>query len=240
MRAAIVTGVSYGLGEAIAAQLLAKGYRVLGVSRGASKRLKGEQYRYVSCDLGDAERIEAKLAEPMRELAAAKPSAVVLINNAATAEPTGVLGRLDSHQIASSIALNLTAPLILSNLFARIFGGGKLERRILNVSSGAAQSTLAGSSVYGVSKAGLEMLSRSQAAEGEAISVISIRPGIIDTPMQLAARSHTPEEFPSVGMFKEFHASGQLVPPDTVAAKIIAKLVEGPIKSGEMYRYQEL
>jgi benzil reductase ((S)-benzoin forming) len=240
MRAAIVTGVSYGLGEAIAAQLLGKGYRVLGVSRGTSRRLEGERYRHVSIDLSDVEHIEDQLAEPFRQLADAKPTAVVLVNNAATSGPTGILGKLDARAIASSLAVNLAAPTILSNLFARTFAGARIDRRILNISSGAAQSTFVGGTVYGVAKAGLEMLSRSQAAEGDAIAVISVRPGIIDTPMQAQARSHTPEEMPAVQMFKDFHASGQLVPPHAVAAKIIAKLVEGPIKSGEMYRYQEL
>jgi len=240
MRAAIVTGVSYGLGEAIAAQLLDKGYRVLGVSRTTSTRLKGENYRHVALDLGDVEHIEDKLAEPFKQLADTKPTSVVLINNAATSGPTGVLGKLDSRAIANSLAVNLTAPTILSNMFARAFAGAKIDRRILNISSGAAQSTFTGGAIYGIAKAGIEMLSRSQAAEGDAITVISVRPGIIDTPMQAKARAHTVEEMPAVQMFKDFHASGQLVPPDTTAAKIIAKLVEGPIKSGEMYRYQDL
>ena len=51
MHAAIVTGVSRGLGEALAIELLGRGFRVLGVGRTNSPRLAHEAYRFVACDL---------------------------------------------------------------------------------------------------------------------------------------------------------------------------------------------
>ena len=48
MRAAIVTGVSRGLGEALAAALLGRGFAVLGVGRTASAKLKGKLYLYAT------------------------------------------------------------------------------------------------------------------------------------------------------------------------------------------------
>ena len=44
MHAAIVTGVSRGLGEALAAVMLARGFTVLGVGRAASPRLKSKRF----------------------------------------------------------------------------------------------------------------------------------------------------------------------------------------------------
>jgi hypothetical protein len=38
----------------------------------------------------------------------------------------------------------------------------------------------------------------------------------------------------------EFHASGQLVPPDVVAAKIVDRLVLGEVENGRCYSYKEL
>ena len=55
MRAAIVTGVSRGLGEALAADLLGRGFRVLGVGRTDSPRLAHDAYRFVACDLADSD-----------------------------------------------------------------------------------------------------------------------------------------------------------------------------------------
>ena len=42
MKAAIVTGVSRGLGESLAAALLARGFAVAGVGRTSAERLTGE------------------------------------------------------------------------------------------------------------------------------------------------------------------------------------------------------
>jgi hypothetical protein len=41
-------------------------------------------------------------------------------------------------------------------------------------------------------------------------------------------------------MFRDFHASGQLVPPDVVAGKIVDRLVLGEVENGRSYSYKEL
>jgi len=123
-----------------------------------------------------------------------------------------------------------------------VFADESIERRIVNVSSGAADSTLAGESLYCIAKAGLEMLTRTLAAEhgSERFRAITVRPGIIDTEMQTFARSQSKEKLPSVDLFKDFYTSGSLVPPDVVARKIVARLVIAPVDQGRTYRYAEL
>ena len=242
MHAAIVTGVSRGLGESIAANLLGRDWLVLGVGRKSSSRLDGERYRFARCDLADPASIGSALAGPFQALAKAKPESVCLINNAATAGPVGVLGRLDAASSAAALAANLVAPIALVNLFCSVFADDKPPRRVINVSSGAAQNALPGESLYCVAKAGLEMLTRALASEqtGPGFRAISIRPGIIDTEMQVFARSQSPDVLPCVEMFREFHSQGRLVPPDVTAAKIVDKLVLGTIEHGRTYSYQEL
>ena len=66
---------------------------------------------------------------------------------------------------------------------------------------------------------------------------ITVRPGIIDTPMQAELRSQPPERYPNVELFKGFHAGGQLVPPDVVARKIVERLVLAPVEQGRTYTY---
>jgi NAD(P)-dependent dehydrogenase (short-subunit alcohol dehydrogenase family) len=242
MHAAIVTGVSRGLGESLAATLLERGYAVLGVGRRTSPRLAGERYRFARVDLSDVAGIGEALTSPFRAIAEATPESVCLINNAATAGPVGVLGKLDPEAGAAALAANLAAPVALVNLFCRVFADAKLSRRVINVSSGAAQSALPGESLYCVAKAGLEMLTRALAAEQTApeFRAISVRPGIIDTEMQLFARSQSPDVLPCVDMFRDFHSQGRLVAPDVVAAKIADKLVLGEVEHGRTYSYQEL
>ena len=241
MKAAIVTGVSRGLGESLAAALLARGFTVTGVGRTSAARLAGEHYRFVRCDLGAVAAIEPTLAPLFAGIAASLPRSVCLINNAAVAGPVGALGKLDAAAIAESLAVNLVAPLALVNLFCRAFSDAA-QSLVINVSSGAAQSPLGGSGPYSVAKAGLEMLTRQIAAEQKApaFRAISVRPGIIDTGMQAYMRTLSREQYANVDMFREFHASGQLVPPDVVAAKIVDRLVLGDVENGRCYSYKEL
>ena len=242
MRAAIVTGVSRGLGESIAHALLERGYRVLGVGRASGARLAGPNYRLVEFDLAEPSRVDDVIAKSFAQLAAARPDYVCLINNAAAGTPVGVLGKLAAGDIAQSLAINLAAPTALSNLFLRVFAEDAIERRIINVSSGAASNAMPGVSNYCVAKAGLEMLTRSLAAErqGERFRAVTVRPGVIDTGMQEFMRAQPAEVVPGVALFEGFYKSGQLVAPDTTAGVIVAKLVVEPVEHGRTYTYQEL
>jgi benzil reductase ((S)-benzoin forming) len=242
MHAAIVTGVSRGLGAALAAALLERDFAVLGVGRASHPRLTGERYRFGRFDLTDAARVDEILGPAFLALADTKPASICLLNNAATAGPVGTLGRLAAGEIASSIAVNLAAVVTLTNLFCRFFADPALPRRVINVSSGAAQTALAGESVYCVAKAGMEMLTKALAVEQRApgFRAITVRPGVIDTEMQAFARSQSRDVLPSVDLFLGFHRDGRLVAPDVVAAKIVVRLVEGDVEHGRTYSYQEL
>ena len=121
MRAAIVTGVSRGLGEALVAELLSKGWHVVGLARTPPERAAHAAYRFVRCDLGETATL-ADVARPAFEaIAAGRPVEVCLINNAATIAGVGVLGALTPADIATSLAVNLVAPAVLSNLFCAVF-----------------------------------------------------------------------------------------------------------------------
>jgi len=242
MNAAIVTGVSRGLGESVAAALLARGYHVMGVGRGSAARLAGPGYDFVACDLAAPATACDILATTLAALAARQPQRVCLVNNAATAEPVGLLGTLHAPAIEQSLAINLAAPAMLADLFCRIFASDPMDRRIINVSSGAASSTLPGAALYCVAKAGMEMLTRCLAAEsrGEGFRAVTVRPGVIDTGMQVFMRGQSREQLPGAAMFEGFHTSGQLVAPDTTADVLVRKLIEAPVENGRTYTYQEL
>jgi NAD(P)-dependent dehydrogenase (short-subunit alcohol dehydrogenase family) len=242
MQAAMITGVSRGLGEALAAELLARGWNVVGVGRKSGARLAGSRYRFVELDLADVGKIDATLSAPLNDIRISHPASVVCINNAAVAGPVGVAGRLTAHDIAASFEVNLAAPAAIANLFCRLFADGVEDRRIINVSSGAAQTVLPGSAMYCAAKAGLEMLTRALAAEQGAngVRVITLRPGILDTGMQAFMRSHAEDVLPTAGLFKGFHERRQLVEPNVAAAKIVDKIVLARIEQGRMYSYADL
>jgi len=242
MHTVIVTGISRGLGGALAAALLARGFGVIGVGRTSGAGLGPERFRFVPCDLAAPAAIAAAVDPALRLLAASNPAAVTLINNAAVAWPVGRVGRLDDGEAAAAIATNIVGPLALCNAFLRAFPGAAIPRRIINISSGAAQSAIAGSAVYSMSKAALEMLTRAVAAEHTepAFRCISLRPGIFETGMQAYMRSHDPRDFPSVGLFRGFKENALLKTPEEVAARIVARLVEADVEHGRTYAYQDL
>jgi len=241
-RIAVITGVSTGLGEALAACLLERDFEVVGIGRAASARLAAPRFRLVEADLAAVARLPPIIDPLFDEVAARGPALAVLVNNAAVAAPTGMLGALAADGVAGAIAVNLTAPVVIANAFLRAFRDAPGRVRVINLSSGAAARAVPGAGIYCITKAGLEMLGAVIAAEagGHGAQVATIRPGIIDTPMQVYMRSQPKQRLPVVALFADFHASGRLAPPDAVAARIAARLVEGPIDNGRVYSIDEL
>jgi benzil reductase ((S)-benzoin forming) len=242
MHATIVTGVSRGLGEALVGELLARGCIVVGVGRTASARHRSERFRHVACDLAHPALLAAAVLPAMRDLAQDKPSRVTLINNAAVAAPVGLIGGLDAAEMEAAIATNIAAPLVMVDLFCRAFPGAYPKCRIVNISSGAAQTAIAGSGPYSMSKAALEMLTRAVVADhpDRALECITLRPGIFETGMQQFMRSRDPAQFPSVALFRGFKEQGILKDPEEVARNIVAKLVFGPVENGRLYVHTDL
>jgi benzil reductase ((S)-benzoin forming) len=240
--AAIVTGVSRGLGEALASTLLDRGFVVLGVGRSASPVLRGERFRFARCELGEPEGIAAAVGPAFAALAGEGIASVTLINNAAVSGPLGSAGKLDIAHATQSLATNLAAPLALADLFCRTFTDATLPRRIINISSGAAARPLPQHYTYSIAKAGLEMLTQGVAADhgGPTFQCITLRPGVFETDMQRHMRSLDPAEFPGTMMFRGFKEQGLLKDPAEVAAAIVARLVQAPVDNGRVYLHTEL
>jgi benzil reductase ((S)-benzoin forming) len=240
--AAIVTGVSRGLGAALAAELLERGFTVVGIGRSSNPALVGQQhYEFVHFDLADSAGIDTALAPTLEALNERRPASVCLLNNAAGGS-VGVLGRRAASEITAELTVNLVAAVALVNLFCRIFADVHMIRRVISVSSGAAQTPLPGMGVYCVAKAGIEMLTRALAADQQAPSfrAIAVRPGVLDTDMQAHARSQPPDMLPCVELFRGFHRDGQLIAPAVVGSKIVTKLIVGEVQHGRIYSYEEL
>jgi benzil reductase ((S)-benzoin forming) len=239
---AFVTGTSRGLGEALAARLLAAGWSVTGIARSASAALAGPRFTWLRADLADVESATAAVHAAMRQAAAAAPARAILVNNAAMAGPVGRLGELAARDLCTSLAVNLVAPAALANAFCEAFGDARVARRVINVTSGLAGRAITGASLYSVAKCGMEMLTRALAVDDTdpAFTAVTLRPGIIDTEMQVFMRSRSHDDLPDVEMFRHFHDDRQLVAADRVAAVVIAQLVDRDVESGRTYNYAEL
>jgi benzil reductase ((S)-benzoin forming) len=231
-RTALVTGTSAGLGEAVARQLLERGWSVIGIARRPAP-FAHERYRHVAYDLAgvvdDPASLESKLTLPdVRTV-----SRMGLVNNAAVPEGLMPIARLEPRQLARIYAVNLIAPLWLMGYALRT-AADDTPLRIVNVSSGAATTGFAGLAAYGSSKAAMRLAGMSLAREWDTPSptarprqnaaILSYEPGVVDTDMQRYARTRPPDEFPWAQMFHDFAARGVAVPPERPAREIVAFL----------------
>lgn len=238
MKIVFVTGVSKGLGQALS-QILCEydDVKVIGIGRRDGDKLLHRNYQFHYCDLEKTTQLEAIIEPLFIEAKAQQPSFVCLINNAAAGSPIQTVGNLGVSECTQSLSVNLIAPLALSNSFCRKLKGITGGKKIINISSGAAELAVAGIGVYCVAKAGLEMLTRILAEENQdsGFSCIAIRPGLIDTDMQTLLRKSSHRELPSVELFKSYRQNNYLSPPETIARKIVTHYVFKRVTNGKVY-----
>ena len=187
MKPVLVTGVSRGLGLAIARRLLAdtEFYRVIGLSRSFSSEVEAlveaypDQFEFVSCDVGEI----GDLPGVVSNLVTRHGPFWGLVNNAGVGAD-GVLATMHRTDIERVLRVNLTAPIILSKYLSR----GMLSKRagrIVNISSIIASTGFHGLSAYAASKSGLEGFTRSLSRElgKRGITVNCVAPGYMETEM---------------------------------------------------------
>lgn len=218
----IITGHSQGLGAALAAQWLDNGARVIGLSRGSNPDLQRqypERLTEISLNLMDTEALCQWLNNeaPWREWCVDQ-GILWLFNNAGTVSPSLLLGHQGADAIAKAVALNVQAPLILSDAVAAQ-RSPSLGCNIVHISSGAAQKPYPGWSVYGACKAALDQHARNANAEHNGVDVVSIAPGVVDTAMQAHLRNS--KDFPNQERFIDLHTQKQLQSPAETAKRIV-------------------
>ncbi|GLY96214.1 SDR family oxidoreductase [Actinoplanes sp. NBRC 103695] len=182
-RLAVVTGGTSGIGRVMAVALGRAGARVAVVARGASGlastvdelRGYGVDAFSVSADLSSRAAVGRVIEE------VGEPD--ILVNSAAV-NRRPPLDDLTEDDWDVTLAANLTAPFLLGQAFGRRMA----ERgwgRIINVASQQAFRAYGNSGAYGVSKAGLVALTRSQAEAWSRRGVCcnAIAPGVVHTPL---------------------------------------------------------
>src|SRR5438094_7259985 len=220
--AAIVTGHSRGLGEAIASELLARGARVLGIARHENARLAAQfpsLLQQVQLDLSDIAGLPAWLATTSLARYADVAESMILVNNAGLLQPIGPPETQDVDAVARAVVVNVGAPLMLSAAFAQAIRAG----RILHVSSGAGRKAYAGWSIYCATKAALDHHARCVALDASAnLSIASLAPGVIDTDMEAEIRASTDARFPERPRFVAMHRD-HAVPSAAARAEAIVE-----------------
>ncbi|MBV8605134.1 MAG: SDR family NAD(P)-dependent oxidoreductase [Pelomonas sp.] len=225
----IITGASRGMGEAIAAGLVAAGHQVLGISRGRSERLAALGVEQWQADLADPLPVAERLGAWLAAQDAGACASVALINNAGVITPPGPIDGVELAVLSAALRAGLEATLLLSSAFLRATRGWAASKRVLNISSGLGRRAMAGSAPYCAAKAGMDNLSRAialdEAQRPNGARVVSLAPGVIDTAMQQELRSGGDAAgFPDRKVFVAYHEQGLLTSPAEAAARVIAYL----------------
>ncbi len=233
MRLAFVTGGSKGLGRALCEQFLARGYQVIEFSRTAPHPYS------VRIDLASPPECPDVVDKAIASIAVGSLQELVLINNAGTLDPIGASSQKPASAVLANLNTNFTSAIVvLSALIAR-FQSAPCPKRIVNVSSGAAQKGYAGWSLYCASKAGMENYIRAlaveQQREPQPFTAINIDPGVINTDMQAMIRASTAVDFPEVERFIQRKHQGGLADPSDVAAAILRILALPSLTGGGRY-----
>ena len=217
-----ITGGSSGLGAALAASVPHPDAHVVSISRSPG----GDRTEHLPADLADPWAWSAVETHLLARMSSFSGSRVVFLHNAGTIDPIGFAGEVDFAAYRRNVLLNSAAGQVLGHalLTAVVASGFSGHVTLAMISSGAASSPYPGWSAYSAGKAALDHWVRAvgeeQRTRGSNVSVLSVAPGVIATPMQAAIRDSDVDDFPSVEKFHELHTQGQLQDPADAAAAV--------------------
>ena len=246
----IITGVSRGIGEAIARKLLIHGNTLFCTSRTMNEDLVETAASmhipmfYHEADLSIRGSAELFMHEVFTRIDPLKANRLALVNNAGMLEPVAPLELANPALMEKHLMLNLLAPSILISNFINKAKELAIQKVVLNIPSGASSFPYSGWAMYCASKAGLDMLTRTvgleQSSAVNPVKLMALAPGIVDTAMQTQIRHTDKSLFAEKDKFVKLHEEGKLTDPQTVAAVIAGSLFNPAIPQGSILTIDQL
>ncbi|MBF0191584.1 MAG: SDR family oxidoreductase [Magnetococcales bacterium] len=229
---ALITGGARRLGAACVRALAREGMAVVIHHHGSEKAAR-ELADAINAQGGTAHPLQADLEDsgqtetliPQAEAVLGRP-VTLLVNNAAIFEH-GSIRHTPTDQWNRHLAINLTAPFLLTREFARRLPPGQ-PGQIIQIIDRHAHQPRPDYAAYSAAKSALWTLTRQAALElAPAIRVNAIGPGPI-----LPAPGDSPERFARIGAATPAGRSGS--PDDIVAALLF--LIRNDFITGELIR----
>ncbi|GKV28226.1 hypothetical protein SLEP1_g37307 [Rubroshorea leprosula] len=185
-RTVLITGVSRGLGRALAVELSKRGHTVIGCSRTQTK-LDSLQSELTSPDrhllLAVDVRSNSSVEELARVVMEKKGVPDIIVNNAGTINKNNKIWDVPLEEFDTVIDTNVKGIANVLRHFIPLMLPNK-QGIIVNMSSGWGRSGAALVAPYCASKWAIEGLSRSVAEElPDGMAVIALSPGVINTEM---------------------------------------------------------
>ncbi|ABD08034.1 Short-chain dehydrogenase/reductase SDR [Rhodopseudomonas palustris HaA2] len=250
MKSVVVTGVSSGIGHAIAKLLLDKGFRVFGSVRkpADAERLIhefGANFTPLIFDVTDEAAIRAAAGEVRAALGGERLAG--LVNNAGIAV-SGAVVDLSADDFRRQFEVNVIGPIVATQAFAPLLGTDDTLRgppgRIVMMSSIAGRFGNPLMAAYSASKHALNGLSDGLRREMMlfGIDVVIIAPGAVKTPIWAKAEHEDVSRFanspfyPALqtirAMLPKMDQSG--LPPETIAQHVFDALTSPSPKAHDV------
>jgi NAD(P)-dependent dehydrogenase (short-subunit alcohol dehydrogenase family) len=240
----IVTGASHGLGAATAALAARLGASVVLAAR--SLDALREQAARIESAGGRALVIRADVSLAQERRAIVRQALEhfgridALVNNAGMIEPIDPIARARRRDWQRNWAVNVLGPVMLTQLALPHLR--KNAGRVVNITSGSAETVVAGWGAYHSAKAAINHLTRVLASEEPAITTLALLPGIVDTAMQAAIRAKGEAHMAQSNYEWLFnlHENGKLLPPAAPARAIACLALYAPHEwSGEVLAWDD-
>ncbi|WP_219418754.1 SDR family NAD(P)-dependent oxidoreductase [Pseudonocardia nigra] len=219
-RSILLTGAGSGIGRSLALHLADHTPRLTLVGRRAEPledvaqlvRARGAQAHVVPADLTEDGVAAGVVAAAQERFGGID----VLVNNAGNVR-AGRLEEIGEAEVFAQIALNLTAPILLTRAALpalRASGDGL----VVNVSSGIALIGMPFYATYAATKAGVAHFGEALRRElhGEGVHVLNVFPGATSTPMMETSNAGAEHGF-------DYES------PEAVAAATVAGMVDGSL-----------
>jgi NAD(P)-dependent dehydrogenase (short-subunit alcohol dehydrogenase family) len=240
----IISGASRGVGAATARWLASTGSAVTLISRSQEalddiaedvRRLGGTPLAF-KADISDAGACQAAVSKTLDRFGRLD----ALVNNAGVVEPIAPVAGADPERWRYNIGVNLLGPFYLAR--EAIDALRRQRGRIVNVSSGAATVTVAHVSAYCAAKAALNHFTRVLSAEEPRLTVMAVRPGVVDSQMQATIRREGPDVMTGeqVKYYRNLKESGELEAPEVPGRAIAWLALHGSQEfSGQFLDYDD-
>ena len=204
MKHVAITGVSRGLGRAAALRFAVDGWTVTGCGTDAAaleslaQELGSAHLTHV-CDVTDADAVAEFAASACQHAGAPD----LLLNNAATINPSKPLWEVTAEEFSRVIDVNLKGV----HLIIRAFLPAMMERGegvVVNFSSGWGRSTAPEVAPYCATKWGIEGLTSALAQDlPPGLAAVALNPGVIDTRMLRSCFGEHAANYPDPAQWAE-------------------------------------